>query len=246
MEEESLEKRQDGYGYGYDFYNSPMGWGDGHFNGYKRSGAAENDPWFPAFELVPRERQAKRFPVAKRSSGAAPIHHKKVGDKVAKDLAEIFEEKKKSNSSSNSSTEAPTTVTTGTPHPAMHKKSVDWSQYFGIDRRRKKSSTPAEGSSEEESAEEKAQRENEQRLMEQYYRTLALATSVKRKRSGGNTPPAQSAQDEEPASLEGMDQKLKAMEDLIVDEAVKYTGSHQGTADPQEIQSVKVGYLHKL
>lgn len=216
-----------------------MGWGDGHFNGYKRSGAAENDPWFPAFELVPRERNdqmaAKRFPVAKRSSGGAPLKHKKVGSKVAADLAAIFEDKK-TNKTSNTSTEAPTMVTTGTPHPAMHKKSVDWSQYFGIDRRRKKSSPPTEG--EGESAEEVAQRENEQRIMEQYYRTLALATSVKRKRSSVGTemaPPGSA-----PASLEGMDKKLRTMEDLIVDEAVKFTGAHQGSADPKEIQTVKV------
>lgn len=108
----------------------------------------------------------------------------------------------------------------------IEKKSVDWSQYFGLDKRRKKSL-------------EEPVNEEERKMMERYYRTFALATTLKRKRSGETAPLAQHQQLGE-VSLEGMDQKLKVMEDMIVDEAVKFTGAHQGTADSAEIKKVKV------
>jgi len=108
----------------------------------------------------------------------------------------------------------------------IEKKSVDWSQYFGLDKRRKKSlEEPAD--------------EEERKMMERYYRTFALATTLKRKRSEGGAPLA--PRQPEHKSLDGMDQKLKVMEDLIVDEAVKFTGAHQGTSDPAQIKKVKVG-----
>lgn len=107
----------------------------------------------------------------------------------------------------------------------IEKKSVDWSQYFGLDKRRKKSL-------------EEPVDEEERKMMERYYRTFALATTLKRKRSGETAPLAQHQPGQSP--LDGMDQKLKVMEDLIVDEAVKFTGAHQGTADSAEIKKVKV------
>ncbi|KAJ8950316.1 hypothetical protein NQ318_021176 [Aromia moschata] len=43
----------------------------------------------------------------------------------------------------------------------------------------------------------------------------------------------------EEQKLDDMDTKLKIKEDRIVDDALKYTGAHEGETDPKEIQEVK-------
>ncbi|XP_059483696.1 uncharacterized protein LOC132201507 isoform X2 [Neocloeon triangulifer] len=215
-------------GYGYDLYNSPMAWGDGHFEGYRKR-SAEDDSYYPAYQLP-----SKRITLRKRSSGA-PLHEK-TDDKTKAELAEIFDKKASATDSSHkavATTAKPAASTTGsagsTAKPqqkVIKKKSVDWSQYFGIDKR---------GKNLDEMDDE------ERKMMERYYRTFALATTLKKKRS---TPMV--LHSGEPKSLENMDQKLKAMEDLIVDEAVKFTGAHQGTADPAQIRKIKEQVLERL
>lgn len=46
--------------------------------------------------------------------------------------------------------------------------------------------------------------------------------------------------------LQNMDQKLKNIEDLIIDETVKYTGSHEGISNPEEIQKLKDHVISRL
>jgi hypothetical protein len=43
-----------------------------------------------------------------------------------------------------------------------------------------------------------------------------------------------------------MDAKLHNIEDVIVNEALKYTGAHEGTTDAKEIQEVKDKVLAHL
>jgi hypothetical protein len=43
-----------------------------------------------------------------------------------------------------------------------------------------------------------------------------------------------------------MDTKLRNIEEVIVNEAVKYTGAHEGTSDTKEIQEVKDKVLAHL
>lgn len=56
---------------------------------------------------------------------------------------------------------------------------------------------------------------------------------------------ANSAYDK-PKKKEDIDSKMRAMEDLIVDEAIKYTGAHEGTKDSKEIQEVKDKVMAQL
>ncbi|GLH01470.1 Uncharacterized protein GBIM_07612, partial [Gryllus bimaculatus] len=162
----------------------------------------------------------------------------------------------------------------------IQKKSVDWSEYFGLDRRRKKTGPG----------------DDERWLMDRY-RNLALATAVRKRAPAlaqaegeGEGPPLEAPPLDtlvvdvtidakyavvaevipvvnvvpgehilefvviEVASigaagggrLDGVDSKLRGMEDLIVNEAVKYTGAHEGATDPREVQEVKDKILARL
>lgn len=46
--------------------------------------------------------------------------------------------------------------------------------------------------------------------------------------------------------LQNMDQKLKNIEDLIIDETVKYTGAHEGISNPDDIQKLKDHVISRL
>lgn len=49
-----------------------------------------------------------------------------------------------------------------------------------------------------------------------------------------------------PDKLDTMDAKLKNIEDLIIEETVKYTGAHEGATSPQEIQKLKDHVVSRL
>lgn len=95
----------------------------------------------------------------------------------------------------------------------VKKKSIRWADYFGVDKRKMKSAGyPAV---------------SDDWLVDQYM-----------KAAYGNR---YSQLYDKPKRLRGddMDSKLRAMEDLIVDQAIKYTGAHEGTTDPNEMEEVK-------
>lgn len=217
----------------------------------------------------------KRFPVSKRSSSYEPpqseITHEhkrsttkkdsveKTDPKVAKDLSNIFgtvttekpekpktakkelskETKPKVKSPKNdkiTSKEEISSVISDKPLQ-IQKKSINWSDYFGLDRRKK---------SDDEL--------DKQWLMERYHKAVALTSKrnadyplqsfknhdlpSKKESDKKNTP--------EEVKLSEMDTKLKNMEDTIIDDALKYTGSHEGTTDSQEIQEVKDRVISRL
>ncbi|XP_039275003.1 uncharacterized protein LOC111059124 [Nilaparvata lugens] len=101
----------------------------------------------------------------------------------------------------------------------VRKKSVDWSEYFGIDRRRKKSATDSF---------------DDDWLLNQY---LKAYSGPKKMKAQSLRDAEMEAKNEIPDDIDG---KLRAMEDLIVDEALKYTGANQGLATGDEAQMHKV------
>ncbi|XP_011196774.1 nucleolin isoform X2 [Zeugodacus cucurbitae] len=89
------------------------------------------------------------------------------------------------------------------------KKSIDWSTYFGIDRKKKDTKSPNE--------EETAKNEQEKK-----------------------------SRDLNREEIKSMDRKLQSIEDFIIDETIKYTGAHEGIANPDEIRRLKDHVLSRL
>lgn len=137
----------------------------------------------------------------------------------------------------------------------IRKKSIDWSNYFGIDRRKKKSESYGNGGA-----------VNNDWMIKRYNQAVAMAV----KRSSGSEYPLNFFRDNyaseggsygneveqtkrksqfrnsDASNLDEMDDKLKNIEDLIIDEALKYTGAHEGETDPKEIQEVKDKVISRL
>ncbi|KAG8222971.1 hypothetical protein J437_LFUL000266 [Ladona fulva] len=99
------------------------------------------------------------------------------------------------------------------------KKSVDWSEYFGMDRRKKK------WDGEEEDG------KMDQFLLDQYYRLLS-ENMARKKIEGGE----EDENEEDP---------LGKLEDAIVEEAIKDTGAHEG-GERREVEEAKARVLTRL
>lgn len=50
----------------------------------------------------------------------------------------------------------------------------------------------------------------------------------------------------DPEKLDSMGEKLKNIEDLIIEETVKYTGAHEGVSSPEQIQKLKDHVISRL
>ncbi|KAF5294211.1 hypothetical protein FQA39_LY13459 [Lamprigera yunnana] len=121
----------------------------------------------------------------------------------------------------------------------IKKKSIDWSDYFGYDRKKKSGDDI----------------DNEW-LMERYHKAIAMATKRNadysmqhfhnRNEINSQTHSKKSDVNDEEAKLVEMDLKLKNIEDSIVDEALKYTGAHEGSIDPKEVQDIKDKVISRL
>lgn len=207
----------------------------------------------------------KRFPVSKRSSSdftslskRSPKKEqaKKTDPKVEKELSNIFGppkketnktkpavEKKKAKQKANTK-EIAASVLSKTEPLDIKKKSIDWSDYFGLDRRKK--------------SEDNLDKEW---LMERYHKAVSMTA----KRStdyplqhfhNHDQPQTNQEQQEEKtkkeepkteeAKIKEIDEKLKNIEDAIVDDALKYTGAHEGSIDSKEVQEVKDRVISRL
>ncbi|KAF5297160.1 hypothetical protein FQR65_LT10059 [Abscondita terminalis] len=125
----------------------------------------------------------------------------------------------------------------------IKKKSIDWSDYFGYDRKKKYDGDI----------------DNEW-LMERYHKAIAMATkrnaeyplqhfhNHNKDTNDNHFKDVEKKSDygDEEAKLIEMDLKLKNIEDSIVDEALKYTGAHEGTTDSKEIQEIKDKVISRL
>ncbi|XP_018578505.1 uncharacterized protein LOC108916688 [Anoplophora glabripennis] len=128
----------------------------------------------------------------------------------------------------------------------IKKKSIDWSDYFGLDRRKKSERNDLD----------------KEWLIERYHKSIALPT----KKRTAEVPLSSFRNHDEPSKkefsddlneekdkfspeaqkIDDMDTKLKMLEDKIVDDALKYTGAHEGETDPKEIQDVKDRVISRL
>lgn len=102
------------------------------------------------------------------------------------------------------------------------KKDAGWERYFGYDRRKKKSVHWA-GNGKYDS------------MMRQPPHGHEEESDEKRK-----------GKQMDPEKLESMDEKLKNIEDLIIEETVKYTGAHEGVSRPEQIQQLKDHVISRL
>lgn len=218
----------------------------------------------------------KRFPVAKRSAKPMPEEPKASGTslKVAQDLQSLFgggpgEEKKKR--STDEAVKAPESITEHHDHDLEEeeedhhghdessseedsddeeekkkkrdvsiksapevvkddqiipgdlsdfkkKKSVKWTKYFGYDKRKKKSVNWANGKYQ----------------------------SMLRQAEPSVPEEARKKKDMDPEKLNSINEKLKNIEDLIIEETVKYTGAHEGVSSPEDIQKLKDHVISRL
>ncbi|XP_063993160.1 uncharacterized protein LOC135170910 [Diachasmimorpha longicaudata] len=103
----------------------------------------------------------------------------------------------------------------------VKKKSVDWSQYFGIDRRRKKAALLARPGSQE---------QDDEWMLQRYYRAMAdklKAPPRDVERTGG----------ERRDKLDQMDEKLRNVKNVIIEDAVRYSAADTD-ADSQDVKDV--------
>lgn len=186
----------------------------------------------------------KRFPVSKRSD-STKLHkrspnreQKKTDPKVEKELSNIFGPSHKSENEtqpSKANTKEVAPVVTKTEPLEIKKKSVNWSDYFGLDRRKK-----SEGDLDKEW------------LMERYHKAVAMtakrSTEYPLQHFHNHDQPQEKTKKEESeeTKIKEIDEKLKNIEDAIVDDALKYTGAHEGTVDSKEIQEVKDRVISRL
>ncbi|KYN41430.1 hypothetical protein ALC56_04163 [Trachymyrmex septentrionalis] len=103
----------------------------------------------------------------------------------------------------------------------VRKKSVDWSQYFGIDRRKKKATfTAGQGT----------QNQDDEWMLQRYYENMAENLKSK------------DDENERKDKLEQMDSKLKYIKDLIIEEAMRYAASE----DEADLQKVKDKLMSRM
>uniref|UniRef100_A0A6B2E8S2 Putative calponin similarity domain-containing protein n=1 Tax=Phlebotomus kandelakii TaxID=1109342 RepID=A0A6B2E8S2_9DIPT len=225
---------------------------------------------FPALPWLPASRR-KRFPVTKRSPAPEEVNVSGTDEKVVKDLQGIFGEgngeSKKKRSSDDKDNHSHDHDHAEGPHENHHdhsgdvdddkkkkravdekkktnlevvkddqiipgdlidetrKKSIQWSKYFGIDRKKKSAYI-------NEKYKSMMKKSEEEYPLQHFHRHDSGAEREKKQVS------------EE--KLENMDQKLKNIEDLIIDETIKYTGAHEGISDPEDIQRLKDHVISRL
>lgn len=120
----------------------------------------------------------------------------------------------------------------------IKKKSIDWSDYFGLDRRKKSEDNGLD----------------KEWLMERYHKAIAI-TAKKRNaelplQSFRNhevaTAKKEDRREKEEQKINEMDAKLEKLEDEIVGDALKYTGAHQDDVDSKEVQQIKDNIISRL
>lgn len=111
------------------------------------------------------------------------------------------------------------------------KKSVDWSEYFGIDRRRKKAEFLARPGSTE---------QDDEWLLQRYYKTMA--DNLKSHSAGTLMNVDKSTAGEKRDKLDQMDERLKNVKNLIMRDAAKYT-ANEDTEDSQRVKDIIMSRL---
>ncbi|XP_063218523.1 uncharacterized protein LOC134528786 isoform X2 [Bacillus rossius redtenbacheri] len=160
----------------------------------------------------------------------------------------------------------------------IKKKSIDWSDYFGIDRRRKKlqpqhvqhvpdyaeipykwwktiyekmiANLGFEGKENSKTLNQYSYPLKRNQLFTQPFDTRKFETgdfaSDLHKTSFSKKSEKNDEDSTEPLKIDKMDKKIKYIEDLILNQAVKYTGAHEDAADSKEIQNIKSNVMSQL
>lgn len=97
------------------------------------------------------------------------------------------------------------------------KKDVRWEKYFGYDRRKKRDWTNGK------------------------YKSM-----IRQPLPTGEEEEKRKKKQVDPEKINSMDDKLKNIEDLIIEETVKYTGAHEGMSNPEEVQKLKDHVISRL
>lgn len=105
------------------------------------------------------------------------------------------------------------------------KKNAGWDKYFGYDRRKKKRSDG---------------------LINGKYQSMIQLQRPDDSQVSNEGDAKRKKKQMDPEKLDSMDEKLKNIEDLIIDETVKYTGAHEGVSSPEKIQKLKDHVISRL
>ncbi|XP_065204741.1 uncharacterized protein LOC135834710 isoform X2 [Planococcus citri] len=120
----------------------------------------------------------------------------------------------------------------------IKKKSVDWSNYFGVDKRSQKRSEL-----------QKDQRKNDV-LLDQYIQNYILQSvrnsAFNNRGSEYRYFPKRNVKHGAGHEQLETDEDLRTAEDLIIDNVLKYTGAHEGITDPREIQRFRENVINEL
>lgn len=122
-------------------------------------------------------------------------------------------------------------------HPIiLKKKSIDWSKYFGIDKRKKKSSPFY-----------KFQMNKVKRFMNSFAnKDHQVQEIITAGHSENDSNEKRNPKKIDPVKLDNMDNKLKNMEGMIVDEALEYSNGNNDGLDTKEEQEMKEKIFSRL
>ncbi|XKL69342.1 hypothetical protein PGB90_007111 [Kerria lacca] len=124
----------------------------------------------------------------------------------------------------------------------IKKKSIDWSEYFGVDKRQKKSNTPSK------------ELHKNNALQDQFIQSHILQSS---KNSAFNNygknyryfPKRESPETQYVGDIGSklkIAEDLKTAENLIIDHVLKYTGAHEGVTNPKELKGFREKVINEL
>lgn len=124
----------------------------------------------------------------------------------------------------------------------IKKKSIDWSNYFGVDKRQT-SNVPKEHTKSDV-------------LLDQYIQSYILQSvrnsAFNNRGSDSKYFPKRNAY-KEPTDADNVVRKkletaedLRAVQDIIIDHVLKYMGAHEGVTDPAELQRFKEKIINEL
>lgn len=118
----------------------------------------------------------------------------------------------------------------------IKKKSVDWSDYFGLDKKKRTDSDNLD----------------KEWLIEKYHKSISMSAKKRNsdfQESQTSKRSSNEITDEEripKKKLDDIDDKLQTMEESIVEEALKFTGAHDGETNPKKLRKIKDRLMSRL
>lgn len=114
------------------------------------------------------------------------------------------------------------------------KKSIEWSKYFGIDRRKKSVGWPRK-------IHYATQSKRDQNIEYPLHNFRNHDDNTNEQYNNYNNN-----KEFNEDNLQHMNDKLKTIENMIIDETLKYTGAHEGITNPEEIRQLKDHVVSRL